>query len=116
MNETNKWIYGVEKPKRDRHKFLEKYKSHNRNVKEYFDRNPYGALLVMDITDGDGWEKLCPFLDATVLLMKLPKRNTMKARRSSKPSVKNKIRQQIFLLYRHYRHIRYGNLIKRILK
>lgn len=41
------------------------YEEHNRRVKELFRERP-GDLLVMDVTAGDGWEKLCPFLGKEV--------------------------------------------------
>jgi hypothetical protein len=43
------------------------YRLHRRNVLEYFRERPQD-LLVMDICGGDGWEKLCPFLE----LQKIP--------------------------------------------
>lgn len=41
--------------------FIEAYRRHLIEVGEYFRGRP-DDLLVMDITAGDGWEKLCPFL------------------------------------------------------
>lgn len=41
--------------------FLRRYDEHNRSVLEYFrDRDD---LLVMDVTAGDGWARLAPFLE-----------------------------------------------------
>jgi hypothetical protein len=40
------------------------YRLHQRNVMDYFQIRPQD-LLVMDICAGDGWEKLCPFLEQT---------------------------------------------------
>ena len=37
------------------------YQLHYKNALEYFKNRP-NDLLIMDITGGDGWEKLCPFL------------------------------------------------------
>lgn len=37
------------------------YDRHRRNVLEYFEGRP-DDVLVLDITSGEGWEKLCPFL------------------------------------------------------
>lgn len=45
----------------DREKFIEAYHRHHEDVRHYFKNRP-NDLLEMDITVGDGWEKLCPFL------------------------------------------------------
>jgi hypothetical protein len=45
--------------------FIKNYQEHNEKVKEYFKDRPED-LLIMDITKGDGWEKLCPFLGKDV--------------------------------------------------
>jgi hypothetical protein len=41
------------------------YELHKRNALEYFRERP-GDLLVMDVTQGHGWERLCPFLGLEV--------------------------------------------------
>lgn len=41
--------------------FLNTYETHNENVKKHFENK--ANLLVIDICNGDGWEKLCPFLN-----------------------------------------------------
>lgn len=40
---------------------LEAYERHNRRVRDHFAGTD--RLLVMDVCAGDGWEKLCPFVD-----------------------------------------------------
>jgi hypothetical protein len=45
----------------DRVAFREAYHRHSQDVLGYFADRP-ADLLRMDITAGDGWEKLCPFL------------------------------------------------------
>ncbi len=42
------------------------YDRHYQNVVDYFRGRP-DSLLIMDITAGDGWERLCPFLDLPLL-------------------------------------------------
>ncbi|WP_339136377.1 MAG: sulfotransferase family protein [Candidatus Electrothrix sp. GW3-4] len=49
----------------DREKFIETYHRHHEEVRNYFKDRP-GDLLEMDITAGDGWEKLSPFLGLAV--------------------------------------------------
>ena len=56
-----KYIYGVGSPKGNEDIYLKKYTSHNAEVLEYF-KNRTNDFLVMDLSNGDGWEKLCPFL------------------------------------------------------
>lgn len=46
-------------------RFSYAYDMHIKNVKEYFKERPE-KLLVMDIVAGEGWEKLCPFLNKPI--------------------------------------------------
>ena len=59
------WIYGVGCPQGNEEIYLKRFEAHNREVLEYFQDRP-NDLLVMDFTKGDGWEKLCDFLDVEV--------------------------------------------------
>jgi hypothetical protein len=45
--------------------FLERYRAHNAEVREYFRDRPRD-LLVMDMDDGCGWTELCAFLNVAV--------------------------------------------------
>ncbi len=63
---------------RKRH-FMETYNRHNRDVMEYFKERP-GDLLVMDLEQGDGWEKLCSFLDKPVPTSSFPHINKGRSR------------------------------------
>jgi hypothetical protein len=45
---------------------LNRYRRHNAEVKEFFRKNVPGKLLVHDAAAGDGWPKLCAFLDRPV--------------------------------------------------
>lgn len=49
----------------DKEKFVETYYRHHEDVRRYFAGRP-DDLLEMDITKGDGWEKLCPFLELPI--------------------------------------------------
>lgn len=55
------WIYGVGHPQGHEETYLRRYGQHNRDVLAHFRDRPKD-LLVMNITAGDGWEKLCPYL------------------------------------------------------
>jgi hypothetical protein len=56
-------VYGVVPFNRERFSYV--YDVHTRNVRDYFSKRP-DDLLIMDITAGDGWEKLCPFLGVEI--------------------------------------------------
>jgi hypothetical protein len=46
----------------DRDKFMATYARHHTDVRQYFSKRP-ADLLEMDIIGGEGWAKLCPFLE-----------------------------------------------------
>ncbi len=56
-------LYGTVVFERD--KFIETWHRHHEEVRNYFKDRPHD-LLEMDITAGEGWEKLCPFLDLPI--------------------------------------------------
>jgi hypothetical protein len=70
------WIYGSGKgaPIGNERLYVERYERHNHEVLEYF-RNRPQDLLVLRLTDGEGWEKLCPFLSKPVPPVALPHAN-----------------------------------------
>lgn len=59
------WIYGIGYPKGNEEIYLNRFRKHNADVLEYFGKRPQD-LLVIDVTLGDGWEKLCPFLNKEI--------------------------------------------------
>lgn len=72
--EMRKWIYGVGSPIGNEKIFLDRYKTHQRDVIDYFADRP-NDLLVMDLRAGDGWDKLCPFLGRAVPTRLFPHMN-----------------------------------------
>jgi hypothetical protein len=76
------WIYGAGygSPIGNEDLYLERYRRHNREVLEHFSDRP-NDLLVIDITRGDGWELLCPFLGLEIPDDAFPHSNSA-ARRS----------------------------------
>ncbi len=56
------------------------YRLHRKNVLEYFKDRPQD-LLVLDICGGDGWEKLCPFLE----LEEIPKESFPRKKPAQSP-------------------------------
>lgn len=49
----------------NRQKFIDAYYRHHEDVRRYFRDRPMD-LLEMNIIEGDGWEKLCPFLELPI--------------------------------------------------
>jgi hypothetical protein len=65
-------VYGVVPFNRERFSYV--YDIHLRNVQAYFSGRP-NDLLVIDITAGEGWEKLCPFLGVDIPDLRFPHAN-----------------------------------------
>lgn len=60
-------IYGSYDPVNDKALYIKEYRRHNCDVREYFADRP-GKLIEMCCDSGDGWTKLCQFLD----IIKIP--------------------------------------------
>lgn len=73
------WIYGVGCPEGNEDIYLERYKQHNREVAEYF-KKARKPLLVMNLEKGDGWDKICPFLDFAEPDVEFPHANKAETR------------------------------------
>lgn len=56
------------------------FEEHNKQVIEYFKDKP-SKLLIMNVVDGDGWEKLCRFLDKPIPKKPFPCKNVGKYRK-----------------------------------
>lgn len=70
------WIYGAGRgfPKGNEAVYVERFERHNREVLDYFsDRKQ--DMLIMNVTEGDGWEKLCPFLGHQIPDVPFPRAN-----------------------------------------
>jgi hypothetical protein len=65
-------VYGTSEFNEDRFRYV--YELHCRNVSEYF-AHRQGDLLIMNIYEGDGWEKLCPFLGLPIPNLPFPHLN-----------------------------------------
>lgn len=63
----------------DAQRFAEGYERFVAGVHEHFRGRP-SDLLVLDVTAGDGWEKLCPFLGCRVPELPFPKANVTQIR------------------------------------
>lgn len=71
-----RWVYSVDTCDEITDEiYLRRYERHNEEVLTYF-KGREKDFLQMNIMEGDGWEKLCPFLDKPVLKLPFPKQNT----------------------------------------
>lgn len=69
------WIYGgVGTPVKNQKRFLQRYKQHNQDVREYFKNRP-DDFLEIDFGKGHGWEELCSFLGRPVPSLPFPRSN-----------------------------------------
>ena len=59
----------------DKEVFLAAYREHNAGVREHFKERPED-LLILDITRGEGFEKICPFLGIEIPAEDFPHWNT----------------------------------------
>ena len=74
-------------------RYREVYEAHNAAVMAYFAGRP-DALLVMRLEDGDGWDKLCPFLGLPVLDTPFVHTNSSRQRQS----IANRIARRLRML------------------
>jgi hypothetical protein len=60
-----KWLYGEGVLIGNEERYLERYRRHNQDVQAYF-QNRKDDLLIMSWQAGDGWEKLCAYLELPI--------------------------------------------------
>lgn len=111
--EAHEWIYGVDDPIGNEEEYLKVYRQHNESVLEYFSGRRGEDLLVMDITNGDGWEKLCPFLGKRQPWLRFPRRNISDSRLRKMPLIKQmtwKIEKELQIAVKHKKR---GQLLKK---
>ena len=82
-----RWIYGVGCPEGNVQIYIERLRSHYRDVIEHFDGRP-DDLLIMDLAAGDGWQKLCGFLKMKVPTAPFPHSNSADKRLKSSETEK----------------------------
>ena len=74
------WIYGVGCPEGHEDIYIKRFEEHNNEALRYFRDRPQD-LLVMDLTKGDGWGKLCPFLGVDIPNTAFPHANKARKRK-----------------------------------
>ena len=72
--EMRRWIYGIGHPKGNESVYLKKFNEHNNEVMEYF-INRSNDLLTVNWEKGDGWKKICNFLNESVPDIPFPHAN-----------------------------------------
>ena len=89
----HEWIYGQGKslPKDDKAHTLDVYNGHNQAVKDHFKHRP-NDLLVVDFTQGAGWEELCAFLGHPVPDMPFPHANNKRKESDAGPSLRRRLK------------------------
>ena len=85
------WIYGKGCPKGNEQLYIQRFEEHTRDVLAHFSDRPQD-FLVMDLSAGDGWENLCPFLGKEVPNVPFPHANTSKDRRRRNQPLRKLIR------------------------
>lgn len=90
-SEMREWIYGVGVLEGNEEVYLKRYRRHYAEVREYFKDRPED-ILVMDFKNGDGWEKLCGFLDKPIPKKPFPHSNKGKHNYTFKDKVVNTLR------------------------
>lgn len=88
------WLYGVGVLSGSENIYLERYKRHYAEVLEYFKDRP-SDLLIMDLEQGDGWEKLCAFLDHRIPYEKFPHSNKAKHSFTAKDRILDYLRNLV---------------------
>jgi hypothetical protein len=70
----HKWLYGEGVLWGNEERYLNRYRQHYAEVLAYFENRPQD-LLIMDLANGDDWEKLCDFLQCPVPRKRFPHSN-----------------------------------------
>ena len=74
-----RWIYGVGCPAGNERVYLDRFNAHNKAVRSYFAARAED-LLILDLTEGDGWEKLCAFIGRDIPDVPFPHANPSRLR------------------------------------
>jgi hypothetical protein len=65
------WIYGAGSPVGNESRYRERFERHNEDVLSHFRHRP-DDLLVLRITEGEGWSELCGFLGHPIVREPFP--------------------------------------------
>lgn len=87
----HEWIYGHGVLEGNEELYRERFRSHYTAVREYFDDRP-NDLLRLNLAAGDGWEKLCTFLERGIPIAAFPHENKAPKNRTPKDRMINSLR------------------------
>lgn len=69
-----RFVYGIDANTNAAEHLKDIFRQHNQDVRDFFADKP-DSLLEMDISQGDGWQKLCDFLGCDIPEQSFPKSN-----------------------------------------
>ena len=76
------WIYGVGHPVGNEQVYIDRYRLHYAEVRDYF-KDRREDLLEFPLTEGAGWQELCPFLEKVIPDEPFPRLNTVAIRQEA---------------------------------
>lgn len=79
----HEWIYGKGVLIGNESLYVERFRKHQSGVLKYFKNRP-DDLLIFDLTQGDGWDKLCNFLSINKPSTKFPHENKAPENRNTR--------------------------------
>lgn len=100
LNDTWRLAYGSFRPFGREREYIRLYMDHNARVRDFFMR--HGAqdrLLELCFENGDGWEKLCPFLGEAVPHRPFPHSNRTGERRRPLVRALNMVVEPLYRAY-----------------
>lgn len=90
----HEWLYGRGRLAGNEQTYLDRYRQHQKEVKEYFADRPKD-LLVMNLAENDGWESLCGFLGHQIPQRHFPHANKSPHSYSTADKVKVRLRRAL---------------------
>ncbi len=104
------YMYGNGAPKDNEKKFKSVYHKHQNDIIEYFKDRP-NDFLIIDFTKGEGWEKLCPFLE-----VEIPNETFPHANKGLYTKTPNSFKKKLWLGYKKIYAFLYHKIYKTIFK
>ncbi len=95
-DEMQAFVYGdaFASPVGAKDRYLSVLAAHEKSVHDHFRDRP-DDLLIMDLEAGDGWEKLCTFLDESAPDTPFPVKNSARDRKTLSYRIRRKLNQTL---------------------
>jgi hypothetical protein len=90
----HKWLYGKGVLQGNEELYLERYRQHYAAVNDYFSSRE-GDIITMDLHGGDGWDKLCNFLNEPVPSKRFPYANKARLNYTKKEKLVSRFRSLV---------------------